>query len=175
MTNPGAFAPGFDFAAQGPYPRGMHFALVDKFTPRASPRNRILSAAIVWTGVGSFLTAKGFFLLHHSPLKLIFIYSAFGAVLGLLKSRFIFDRVAAKIITHIGRKPMPACLGGLFSFKNWALILVMILFGRVVGSLPLDQSVKSVVYVMVGSGLAYSSRLIWRAWKAPAGGTLPRL
>lgn len=153
----------------------MFHRFIERFTPRASPRSRTLSAAIVWSGVGLFLIFKGVLLLRHSSISLIILCGIGGAFLGLLKSAFIFDRVASKIVTHIGRKPMRACLGGVFSIRNWMLIAIMALFGRLVGTLPLNGSLKTVIYVMVGSGLAYSSRLLWNAWKAPATSTLPRL
>ena len=83
----------------------------------------------------------------------------------MLKSRLVLDRVAVRIILHIVAKPSRACLGGLFSVRNWVLIAVMIVFGRTLGALPIDASIKTGFYVMVGSGLAYSSRLLWTAWK----------
>lgn len=89
-----------------------------------------------------------------------------GLMLGLAKGRFILDRIAGKIILHIGAKPSRACLGGLFSVRNWLLIAVMIIFGRILSVLPIEAGIKTGLYVMVGSGLAYSSRLLWRAWKA---------
>lgn len=88
-----------------------------------------------------------------------------GLMLGMAKGRFILDRVAGKIILHIGAKPSRACLGGLFSVRNWMLIAVMIIFGRTLSALPIDAGIKTGLYVMVGSGLTYSSRLLWRAWK----------
>lgn len=88
-----------------------------------------------------------------------------GLMLGVAKGRFILDRVAGKIILHIGSKPSKACLGGLFSVRNWMLIAVMIIFGRTLRALPIEAGIKTGLYVMVGSGLAYSSRLLWRAWR----------
>ena len=93
-----------------------------------------------------------------------------GLCLGVIKSRVVFDRVAGKIIEHIGSRPSRACLGGLFSVRNWALILVMAVFGRTLGALPMHPGLKTGLYVMVGSGLGYSSRLLWKAWRnSPAG------
>lgn len=145
----------------------MTSTIFDRLTPRAYPQTRLLTAAMVWSVVGCFLILKGFWLSRGMPTLSIVGAGLAGAGLGMLKSRFIFDRVADKIITHIGNKPRRACLGGLFSLKNWALILVMALFGRILASLPVDASLKTGVYAMVGSGLAFSSRRMWRAWKKP--------
>jgi len=143
---------------------------LDRLTPRAYPHTRLLTAAIVWSGVGIFLTSKGVWLSRQASLPLVTVAILVGVGLGWAKSRFIFDPVAQKIISHIGAKPSRACLGGLFSARNWVLILIMALFGRTLGALPLDPVLKTGIYVMVGSGLACSSRLIWRAWKKSVAG-----
>lgn len=145
---------------------------LDRLTPRAYPRTRLFSAALVWSVVGTFLTGKGVWISNQDSWILILVSILAGLGLGFVKSRFVFDRVAAKIVAHIGNKPARACLGGLFSAKNWALIVVMAAFGRIIGALPFDALLKTGIYVMVGSGLAFSSRLMWAAWKKPA---LPEL
>lgn len=140
----------------------------DRFTPRAYPRTRLLTAAFVWSAVGLFLSMKGVYLFREGSWGIVLTVVVAGAIMGLLKSRLILDRVAGRIVLHIGAKPSRACLGGLFSVRNWVLIAVMIVFGRTLGSLPLNAAIKTVLYVMVGSGLAYSSRLMWAAWKNSA-------
>jgi hypothetical protein len=138
---------------------------LDRLTPRAYPRTRLLTAAIVWSTVGFFLAIKGIYLFRGGSLTFGLVVILAGLMLGMAKGRFILDRVAGKIILHIGSKPTRACLGGLFSVRNWALIAVMIIFGRTLSVLPIEAGIKTGLYVMVGSGLAYSSRLLWRAWK----------
>lgn len=143
----------------------------DRLTPRAYPRTRLLTAAIVWATVGFFLTAKGVYLSREGSLAIVVPVILTGLLLGMVKGRFILDRVAAKIILHIGAKPTRACLGGLFSVRNWLLIAVMIIFGRTLSVLPIEAGIKTGLYVMVGSALAYSSRLLWRAWNNSAAET----
>lgn len=148
-------------------PMPPHF--LDRFTPRAYPRTRLLTAALVWSAVGLFLALKGVYLFRDGSWGGVLAVIAGGAVLGVFKSRLVLDRVADRIVLHIGAKPSRACLGGLFSLRNWALIAVMIVFGRTLGALPLDAAIKTGLYVMVGSGLAYSSRLLWSAWRNSPG------
>lgn len=150
----------------------MLLQFLDRLTPRAYPRTRLFSAALVWSMVGAFLTGKGVWISHQDPWTLILVAILAGLGLGFVKSRFVFDHVAAKVVAHIDNKPARACLGGLFSVKNWTLIVVMAAFGRIIGVLPFDALLKTGIYVMVGSGLAFSSRLMWAAWKKPA---LPEL
>lgn len=148
---------------------------LDRLTPRVYPRTRLLTAAAVWTAVGIFLCAKGVWFSRHEPWGLIFVPLVTGLGLGFAKSRLIFDRVGQKIIAHIIKKPPLACLGGLFSLRNWALIIIMSVFGRTLDVLSLNVHWKTGLYVMVGSGLAFSSRLMWAAWKIPAATELRRI
>lgn len=149
---------------------GPHF--LDRLTPRAHARTRLFTAALAWSAIGVFLTGKGIWISHNNSWTLILIPILAGSALGFFKSRLVFDKAASKVVYHIGNKPARACLGGLFSVKNWALIVVMAAFGRIIGVLPFDALLKTGIYVMVGSGLAFSSRLMWAAWKKPA---LPEL
>jgi hypothetical protein len=141
--------------------------ILDRFTPRAYPRTRLLTAAGVWSTVGFFLVVKGVYLFQ-GGIGAVVLALAVGMILGLFKSRYVLDSVAQKIIVHIGARPARACLGGLFSLRNWVLIAVMIVFGRTLGALPVDPAIKTGLYVMVGTALASSSRLMWRAWKTSA-------
>lgn len=141
--------------------------LLDRLTPRVYPRTRLLTAALVWSAVGSLLTAKGLWISLQEPTHLLLAAIAAGLGMGLVKSRLVFDKVARKIVLNIEKKSRPVCLGGLFSVRNWALILVMSFFGRTLGAIPMNALLKTGIYVMVGSGLAFSSRLMWKAWKKP--------
>jgi hypothetical protein len=142
-----------------------HVTTLHRLTPRASSRTRILSAALTWTCVAIFLAWKS---LHVSWDVDGHVWHGIlaGMGLGLLKSRLIFDRAARNILGHIGSKPERACLGGLFSVRNWALIVLMVLFGKTIGALPLSSAVHSGIYIMVACGLGYSSRLLWAAWRS---------
>lgn len=103
--------------------------------------------------------------MRHAPWPTLVEAGLGGLSLGIIKSRLIFDKVAGKVITRIRLKDRPSCLGGLFSLRNWLLILCMMILGKIMGTLAVPIEVKSVMYMLVGSGLCYSSRLMWTAWK----------
>ena len=138
---------------------------IDFLTPRVSTHTRLLSAAVVWSTIAIFLSLKGLRFSNQSYDIYTLTAIISGACLGIGKSWLIFDRVAKKIIFHIGSKPRRACLGGLFSFRNWTLILIMAVFGKTIGSLPMNNHFKTTIYIMVGCGLGFSSRLLWKAWR----------
>lgn len=153
----------------------MFNRLLNQFAPRTSPQTRLTSAALIWMIVGIFLIAKGIWISYDGKIISTIFATISGLILGLVKSRFVFDRVATKIIDHIGDRPNLSCLGGLFSVRNWALILIMAIFGKAFGALPIHESLKTSVYVMVGSGLAYSSRLLWNFLASSVSATTQRL
>lgn len=150
-------------------------SFIDLLTPRVLPRTRLLTAAQLWLVLGVFLAGKGIYLSREAALASIVGMIILGLGLGAIKSRYIFDRMAEKIIAHIRNKPAPSCLGGLFSLRNWGLILVMMAFGHLVGTSSLATLTKTAIYVTVGSGLAFSSRRLWSAWKQTAATKLREL
>jgi hypothetical protein len=152
----------------------MPSRFLDRITPRASSRTRLLTAALAWTSVGLFLICKGVWISREAPVAQL-SGSLAGIGLGVIKAWLILDRVAKKIVSRIGLKPHNACLGGLFSFRNWILILLMIVLGRIVGESHLSGTLTTCIYVMLGSGLAFSSRLMWSAWKKTALSELRRI
>lgn len=147
----------------------MPNAFVDRFTPRVSPRTQLLAAGCVWSFMGALLCLKGLYAVRSSSLVTAFCVCAIGMILGITKSRLIFDRAATAIIRRIRQKPAPTCLGGIFSVRNWMLIVAMMLFGKAIAWLPLAMEWKGLVSMLVGSGLAYSSRMMWAAWKLTPG------
>jgi hypothetical protein len=143
----------------------MSAPYLDRLTPRATPRTRLFTAACIWSAVGICLCSRGLLLVQHMPGLTAAGVILGGIITGALKSRMIFDRAGASITAHIHRKPNPACLGGLFSLKNWGLIACMVLLGGVIKRLAIPDAIKSVVYILVGTGLIYSSRILWQAWR----------
>jgi hypothetical protein len=148
-----------------------HIPLYRRFTPSAAPRTHLFTAGLFWVVVGLMLTIKGQLLLLGTSLPVHLAITIAGTGAGLLKGRYVFDRVAGKIVGRILARQRKYCLGGLFSFRNWGLILCMIMLGRIVSWTPLPDIIKGAVYHTVGPGLLFSSRCMWRAWRT----TLPGL
>ena len=147
----------------------MLSAFFSRCTPRTSSKTQLLAAACLWTGVGLLLATKGLYLVRYAAWSVLLIIMAGGICLGILKGKFILDPVASKIITRLQLRNTPYCLGGLFSIKSWLLILGMIFLGKILAIMPVPTTIKAVLYILVGTGLMYSSRLIWIAWRqAPA-------
>ena len=143
----------------------MQIQIFTQLNPRASAHTRLFVASMIWSGMAFFLFYKGYTLSKHAAFSEILILIITGSCLGFLKSWIIFDSVAYEIIKHNHKKPYNACLGGLFSLRNWGIIFGMAFFGKLIAKFSINVALKTTIYIMVGSGLGYSSRLLWKAWR----------
>jgi len=120
-----------------------------------------LVAALIWFLVGSFLMVNGFLLMSLAGKE----YYAFPALaFGTLKGLFILDKVAKKNITRIDQMHDGACIGSVYSVRSWLLVIGMIVLGRFLRSSVLPGEYVGCLYMTVGWGLFFSSRLMWRIW-----------
>ncbi len=94
-----------------------------------------------------------------------------GALLGLIKSFVVLDRSARRVIVRIGQFADHTCIGAVYSWKTWLLVLAMVAFGIVIRQVAGGWILSiGTVCVAIGSGLIYSSRLAWRAlWQGHTG------
>ncbi len=66
----------------------------------------------------------------------------------------------------MGSRPADRCAGGFLSTRSWVLVLGMMLAGQVLRASPMPRADIGFLYVAVGSGLVFSSRIVWRVWWA---------
>lgn len=142
---------------------------VKRYTPKSSILTNLFVAGLMWSFVGVFLLSRGvlnLIVIEHSYIFLIIIWAS----VGLLKGRFILDKTAVRIIDRILARGGGKCAGGFFSPKSWGLVAAMILFGRLLRSSPLPGGLVWGVYVAIGAGLLFSSRIFWiKRFKTQAG------
>jgi hypothetical protein len=125
----------------------------------------VFLAAAMWTAVGGGLLFSGARWITGDRLT----FDGTGLLLagvaaGLVKSRLVLDRTAAKILSRIASRGEGRCLGGFLSLRSWLLVLGMILLGRVLRGGVLPTPAVGVLYVAIGTGLIASSRIAWRSW-----------
>jgi hypothetical protein len=129
--------------------------------PAASRKTLLLAAAFFWTAIGMVLLARGsWFLVQGNKYALVALALGVGTVKGLL----IFERSAKKNIARILVRTDDSCLGAVFSFKAWGVILVMILLGRFLRNYGGALHIYGFIIAAVGWGLLLASRVIWQAW-----------
>jgi hypothetical protein len=133
-----------------------------RYKPGASISTHLMLGALIWSIVGFFLMANGYFLASLADQSwLIFL----GLALGTAKGLFVLDQVARKNIKRIQGFEPKACIGSVYSYKTWLLVMMMIVLGRTLRMTILPGEIVGVIYLAVGWGLMLSSRLMWLEWK----------
>ncbi|MCB2217319.1 hypothetical protein [Desulfofustis glycolicus] len=134
---------------------------IGRFKPGVAPTVHLLLAALFWSGAGLFLLVRGIILLKSGDgLWLI----GAGILLGFVKSFFILDRSARRVIMRIGQFGDHTCIGAVYSWKTWFLVLAMIVSGITIRQTIDGWSLSiGTICVAIGCGLIYSSRFAWRA------------
>jgi len=131
-----------------------------RLKPGASISTNLLVAALMWSFIGLYLMMRGYLLFPALPG--ISLGLALG--LGTLKAFWVIERAARKNIARIVARPDGMCLGGVYSWRMWGMVVCMMLGGRLLRNSSVPPLVVSVIYVAVGWALLLSSRLIWQEW-----------
>ena len=132
-----------------------------RLKPGASTRTNLLVAALMWSFIGMYLMARGYLLVD----SLSWVFLLLGLGLGTLKSFLVIERAARKNIARIVARPEGMCLGGVYSWGMWGMVVCMMIGGRLLRNSSVPPLVVSVIYIAVGWALLLSSRLIWQEWK----------
>lgn len=134
-------------------------SILKKMKPGAAPKTHGIVAASVWSIVGiSLMIRGGFFLLSANSLWLCMV----AILIGTGKSLLMLDKSARKNILRINSLKNGTCVGGIYSVKMWILVLCMVFLGRALRMSSVPQEIVGVIYVAIGWGLFFSSRLLWK-------------
>ena len=126
------------------------------------PRSvHLFAAPFLWSVIGGWLMVRGWGWLEPGRGRLLFIAAS---VLGTLKSLFILDKVARRALDRIIHFQDNTCLGAVYSWKTWLLVLVMMTAGIVLRNLTQPGPYIGTLYAAIGWALCLYSRLGWRAW-----------
>lgn len=134
--------------------------------PGASVTTHLFVAALLWSLIGIYLAVRGVLLRESGPLWPL----ALAVAIGVGKSRLVLDRAARKNITRILARQEGSCLGGVYSWRMWGFIVLMMLVGRLFRTSGLSGWIVGMVYLAVGTALFWSSRLPWQQWRATKAG-----
>jgi len=141
---------------------GKRMSWLARLKPGASTNTNLLVAALMWSFIGFYLMVRGYLL--DQPLPGMFLLLALG--LGTMKALWLIERAARKNIARIVARPDGMCLGGVYSWGMWGMVVCMMVGGRLLRNSAVPPLVVGVIYVAVGWALLLSSRLIWREWNA---------
>ena len=129
--------------------------------PGVARKVHIFSAALLWTIIGGLLLGRGvIYLVRAGELWLILP----GIAAGTLKSYLILDRSARSGLDRIRNFSDNTCLGAVYSWKTWMVVLAMMVFGLFLRNLSLPFALVGTICVAIGWALIFSSRLAWKGW-----------
>jgi hypothetical protein len=142
---------------------------LERFKPAASIRSRLLVAALIWTLVGGGLFAAGFRWTVIDEGGRGWAGLVLALALGWLKGRYLLSGRAAVNARRIVAAGEGRCLGGVFEWSAWLLVLSMIGLGYVLRRSEVPRLWIGVIYAAVGSALVLASAATWRRWRALGG------
>ena len=131
------------------------------FKPGVPRAAHLFAAPCLWTVIGFTLMLRGWHWLPPGPGKLLALT---GILLGTLKSLFILDKTARRSLQRIILFKDGTCLGAVYSWKTWLLVVLMMILGVLARHLVQPGPVMGTLYCAVGWSLCFSSRLGWREW-----------
>ena len=136
--------------------------------PGVSIKTHLMVAAAMWSGVGLFLCTRGVLLLQGHSVYLVVLAAV---AVGTVKSLVVLDKTAGKNIRRILQFGESTCIGGVYSWKTWLLVIGMIVGGRLLRHSSLPSSFVGGLYIAVGWALLFSSRVAWKEWSGESDDT----
>jgi Ca2+/Na+ antiporter len=137
---------------------------LETYKPVASSRLQLLLAGLMWSLVGVGLICVGTYWILSTSSHIMGLL-AISLCIGLAKSLLILYRVASRIVKRIALRGEGRCMVSFYSLRVWAIVIIMMLMGRILRGTGISYSLLGLIYAAVGTSLLMSSRSIWLAWK----------
>lgn len=135
-----------------------------RFKPAVRPATLLLASAALWSGIGLLLLGKGGYRLGVMPEQGLWLLPL-AILAGTLKSYLILDVAARHGIARLSRFSDATCLGAVYSWKTWILVLCMMALGGILQSSSFPPQLLTLFSLTIGWALLFSSRFAWSAWR----------
>ena len=132
-----------------------------RFKPGVSRRVHLFADPFLWTVAGLLLMCRGWRWLD-APSHPFFLLA--GIALGSMKSVLLLDRITRRTLHRIRYFSGNTCLGAVYSWKSWLVVLLMITAGMMARHFCTPGPVLGTLYLAMGWALLFSSRLGWLAF-----------
>ncbi len=132
--------------------------------PAVSRRTLVITAAVTWGVVGIFLIIRAALYLTEvdsDKTTLVLASGTFGILLGLLKGKYIFARLAKQNVQRIDQispHKEKICIFAFQAWQSYLIVLVMIGLGMALRVSPLPRVYLIGIYLLIGVGLLVGSR-----------------
>ena len=134
---------------------------IQALKPGISKGAHLFLAPMLWTGIGMLLMVRGWGWIGSGRARLLVLLAL---VIGTLKSLLVLDKTSRRLIARIHTFGDSTCVGAVYSWKTWLLVLVMMGSGIAMRRFTDPGLVIGTVYVAIGWALFFSSRHGWRVW-----------
>ncbi len=134
---------------------------ITRFRPDVSKSVHLFAAPFIWTAVGIMLMIRGLGWIGFSLTCWLLFIAVF---IGTIKSLTILDRSAKKNLTRIMMLKEKSCLGAVYPWRTWLLVILMMATGIALRSMTEPGLFLGTVYLAVGWALLLSSRHGWEQW-----------
>ena len=134
---------------------------IKQYKPGVARKVHIFSAALLWTIIGALLLFRGFSYLIEAGGGWLILP---GIAAGTLKSYLVLDRSARSGLDRIRNFSDNTCIGAVYSWKTWLVVMAMMFFGFFLRKLSLPLPIVGTICVAIGWALMFSSRHAWKEW-----------
>ena len=118
-------------------------------------------APLIWSAVGVLLMVRGIGWIGSGTARWLVLIAL---SMGTLKSLFMLDKVAQKNSIRIQNMGGHSCIGAVYSWKTWLLVLLMMGMGIALRTLTTPGKIVGTIYFAIGWALFFSSRHGWLTW-----------
>ncbi len=127
--------------------------------PAVKRTTLIFTAGVLWACIGLFLLGRGITkLLPFNSFS--YILTGGGALLGILKSKFVFNKIIDKNIERIkslSPNKEKICIFAFQANQSYILVLIMMSIGMLLRHLPINPLYYGTILILIGTALFTSS------------------
>jgi hypothetical protein len=123
-------------------------------------RVQLVLAGGLWLVAATILGARGIGWLL--PVAWTPLLLAAGVLVGMVKARFLLDRVARGVTRRIHDRGPDASVVGFLSVRSWLVVVLMMAGGHALRLTAAPRPALGVLYVAIATALALASRTYWR-------------
>jgi cytochrome b len=135
--------------------------LIQALKPGVSKGVHLFIAPMLWSVIGVVLMFRGWGWIGSGRARLLVLVAL---ALGTAKSLFVLDKTSRRLMTRIHTFEGATCLGAVYSWKTWLLVLLMMGSGIALRRFTDPGMVIGTIYMAIGWALFFSSRRGWQGW-----------
>jgi hypothetical protein len=139
---------------------------LEKLKPAVSKYWLMALAGLMWSLVGIMLCRMAYIWLRAVPGSWALSMGSLGLISALTVYHFVFSKIALKNVARLCLLPDQTCIFAFQAWKNYLIIIFMIVLGITMRHSPLPRHFLAVIYATIGGALFFSSfHFYGRIWR----------